>query len=567
MKIKKYKKAIRSKYDPVRLIFGNLYSRHKTKISNYNTAQINSILFNYAIPDATQIIHALYKEMVILCDSNEYLKYNYSHSEAAEKLHLFGYIYTYNFRPPPNYISLDKFNSSIMFKLLTYKQELIDRYNYYMLRKDQKLNNESGKDYDEHYMDLKPLYDSSDYKKTNNDNKISKRSSSKNKPSINLKNFKSKIKKNVHFSKDNFNLKSYISFINEESKYESKFESKGVSKYMEPIEIKENEEENNENSMESVLKMMENFKNKIVDKNENKIFINKKNRNVSTVNINKNTDIIKMKNRYSKRGLTGEFLINQNKIIDLIKKYRQNFTKNNKYYLSIEQFKEKLKENNKMKNHLEKYWKTNKNFVTNLIENKNINIKNRILFPSFSQCFNYTSEDTISKKFNINYYNILSLSQRSKLSTLTCNSRMPSLSPQSHSHFFFKKKNLNLNLNRNKLINSVGNKRNRNSLIMEIKNNSDFMKNKKFFCIFASETKDTKTNTRSTEKNLYVKMNMTNKEKKKKIISFIPLNNIKNYSRNDSNYKRKYTYNLSKKYDYFGNSSLHNENNFFKSFQ
>ena len=102
---------------------------------------------------------------------------------------------------------------------------------------------------------------------------------------------------------------------------------------------------------------------------------------------------------------------------------------------------------------------------------------------------------------------------------------------------------------------------------MEIKNNSDFMKNKNFFCIFPSETKDTKTNTKSTEKNLFVKMNMTNKEKKKKIISFIPLNSIKNYSRNDSNCRRKHTYNLSKKYDYFGNSSLHNENNFFKSFQ
>ena len=559
---KKYKKAINSKYDPVRIIFGNLYSKHQTKISNYNIAKINSILFTYGIPDATQIIDALYKEMVILCDSNEYLKNNYSHEDSSEKLQLLGYIYTYNFRPPPNYISLDKFNSNIMFKLLNHKQELIDRYNYYMLKKQQDLNNESGKDYDDHFMDLKPLYDSSDYKKTNNDNKLSKKSSSKNKPNINLRNLKGKLKKNVHFSKDTFNLKSYISFINEESK----FESKGVSKYMESIEIKENEEENNENSMESIMKIMENFKKNIVDNNKN-ILIVKNNYNANKVNNNNkdNTDIIKMKKRFSKRLLTGEILINQNIIIDLLKKYRHNFTKSNKYYLSIDQFKEKLKENNKMKDHLEKYWKTNKKFVTNLIENKNINLKNKILFPNFSPRFDYTSEDTLSKKFNTNFYNILSLSNKSKLSSISYNSRMPSISPRPNRHIFFKKHTLNLNLNKNKLINSVGNKRTKNSLIMKIKNNSDFMKNKKFFCVISSETKD--TNTRSTEKNLILKRNNINKENKKKIIPFFPLNIIRDHSRNNFNFRRKCTYNLSKKYDYFGNSSFQNENNFFKSFQ
>ena len=53
----------------------------------------------------------------------------------------------------------------------------------------------------------------------------------------------------------------------------------------------------------------------------------------------------------------------------------------------------------------------------------------------------------------------------------------------------------------------------------------------------------------------------------KRVLSFISLNSQKNYSRNDYNFRKNSTYNLSKKYDYFGNYSLHNENNFFKSFQ
>lgn len=558
MKLKKYKKSKRSKYDPIRIIFGNLYLKHKTKIINYNISQINSILFNYSIPDATQIIRALYKEMVILCDSNEYIKNIYSFQDSLEKLKIFGYIYTNNFRPPPNYISLDRFNSNVMFKLLSYKQELIDRYNYYKLQKELNINNENGKNYEDNVMDLKHLYDSSDNKKTNTEKILSKKSSSKNKP--NIKSPKSKLKKNVVFSKDTFNLKSNISSIYDESKYESKFESKGVSKFMEPIEIKENEEENKENSIESVMKIMENFKKKIEDNNEKKILINRNFRNFHSINICKrNTEIRKAKTRSYKRGLTGQMLYNQTKIIDLIKKYRHNFIKNNKYFLPIEKFKEKMKENNKKKEYLEKYWKINKNFVTNLIENKNINIKNRILFPNFSLQFNYTSEDTITKNFTNNYYNLLSLSPISKMSTFT-NSKMTSLSPKSqNNNNYFKKYKLNLNRNRNKVINSFKNKRNKNSLIMKIKNNSDFMKNKNFICINSTDTKST------SEKNLTNKATSNNKEYKKKIISFLPLNIIKKHSMNNIKLRRKYSDNISKKYDYFGNSSLQNDYDYLKS--
>ena len=554
MKLKKFKKAIKSKYDPVNLIYGYIYARHKTRISNYNKAQINSILFTYSIPNSTQVIQALYKEMIILCDTNEYLKSLYSHQEGNAKLKLFGYIYAANFRPPPNYISLDKFNSDIMFRLLTCKQELIDRYNYYMLKKENDLKNENEDDYDENFINLKHLYDSSEEKKTN-EIVLSKKSSSKLKPKLNFRGFR-KSKKNVHFSKDHFNLKSYISFIEDESKLESKFESKGVSKYMEPIEIKENEEEN-ENSFDSVMKLMENFKYNIIDNNENIYLNNNNNNNVKKIKNLKNTSINKYKERFNKRGMTGDMLINQNKFISLIKKYRYNFGKQNKYYLSIDKFKEKLKQNNKTKNQIEKYWKINKNFVTNLIENKNIkinnlkNIKNRLLYTNLSSTINYTPESTIQRNYNTNYYNLLSLSPKSIISTITYNTKLSSISPKSQSNIFFKQHNLNLNFNikRNKNnANSVGNINSRNTLKMKIKNNSDFMRNKNFYCIF-----------NESEKN---KLNIANKDKKKKIISSFPFHIFKKRSSDNIRYRRKNSFNDSNKYDYFGSGPLPTGNKF-----
>ena len=552
MKLKKFKKPIKSKYDSVSLIYGYIYTRYKTRISNFNKAQINSILFNYSIPNSTQVIQALYKEMIILCDSKEYLKSLYSHQESNAKLKLFGYVYMANFRPPPNYTSLDKFNSDIMFKLLTSKQELIDRYNFYMLKKENDLKNVNEDDYDENFINLKHLYDSSEEKKTN-EIMLSKKSSSKIKP--NFRNF-GKSKKNVHFSKDHFNLKSYMSIIEDESKLESKFESKGVSKYMEPIEIKENEEEN-ENSFDSVMKFMENFKYKIIDNNRNIYLNNGNNNKIKKIKNIKNSSIIKYKERFNKRGMTGEMLINQNKFISLIKKYRYNLGKQNKYYLSIDKFKEKLKQNNKAKNQIEKYWKINKNFVTNLIENKNIkiknlkNIKDGLLYTNLTPTINYTPESTIQRNYNTNYYNLLSLSPKSIISTITYNTKLSSISPKSQSNIFFKQHNLNLNFNikRNKNnANSVGNINSRNTLKMKIKNNSDFMRNKNFYCIF-----------NESEKN---KLNIINKDKKKKIISSFPFHIFKKKSSDNIRYRRKNSFNESNKYDYFGSGSLPTGNKF-----
>lgn len=549
MKLKKYIKAIRSKYDPVRIIFGNIHLKHKTRLSNYNISQINSILFNYSIPNSTQIISVLYKEMVILCNSNEFIKNNYSDKESSEKLKILGYIYSNNFRPPPNYISLDKYSRDIMFKLLKNKQQLIDRYNYYKLQKEKDLKCENIEDYEDNYINLKFLYDySNEDKNVINDNLFSKKSNSKNKPKINLKNTKGKLLKNVHFSKENFNLKSYISLDDE-----SKFESKGVSK-MDQIDIKEKEEKD-ENSIDSVMKLIDTFQKNNKENNLNKSKNNQNHGIIYKFKNNKNNSSTRLFERINKRGMTGEMLISQNKIISLIKKYRHNFGKNNKYYLSVENFREKLKENKKLKDYLQNYWKINKNFVTNLIENKNIKIKDKVLYPNFSSKFNYTSEDTIPKNIKINY--LLSPTQKSKISNFSVNSKLSYLSPQSQGNICFNnyKLNLYLNINRNKLnTNIFENKKSTSELIMKIRNNSDFMKNKKFYCIIPYPKINNLTN----------KVNMTSKNKKNKILSFLPLN-IKKHS--NFRYRRKNSFNLVNKYNYFGSSFLSNENNNFKSFE
>ena len=544
MKLKKYKKNIKNKYDPVRIIYQDIYSKYITKISNYNIAQINSILFNYSIPNSTQIIKVYYKEMIYLCDKKEYIKYYFSKEEIYQKMKLLGYIYFNNFRPPPNYLSLDNYNRNIMHKLLMYKQELIDRYNYYMMIKENNLNDKNI-DYEDNNINLKPLYDSSDDKKTNN-NVISKKSTSKNKNKIiiNNKNTKGNIKKNVHFSNETFNLKSYISGMDEESKYESK----GVSKYMEPVTIKD-EEEKNENSIDSVMKIMNYFKIKEDDsinfkKSQSRGFI-------YNLKKNKSNNSIKFDEKNSKRRFTGEFLINQNKIINLIKNFRKNFGKTNKYYLSIEKFKENLEKNNKMKDHLEKYWKINKNFVTNLIENKSLKIKNKSLLnsyltPTFS--FNSTLDNSISKNINNKYFNLISLSPQSKFSSMNINSKLFNLSPQCHSNNLFTKYKLstNININKNRCTNSVGNKKIKNSLLMKIRNNSNYMKNKKFSCV-------------ETKIKLINKTNTFNKNINNKNLAFSPFKKINDtfFSQNNRN-KLKNSFNCSNKYDYFGTNSLSN---------
>ena len=74
------------------------------------------------------------------------------------------------------------------------------------------------------------------------------------------------------------------------------------------------------------------------------------------------------------------------------------------------------------------------------------------------------------------------------------------------------------------------NKKSTSELIMKIRNNSDFMKNKKFYCIIPYPKINNITN----------KVNMTSKNKKNKILSFLPLN-IKKHS--NFRYRRKNSFN------------------------
>ena len=550
MQRKKFRKLIKSPYDPVRIIFGNIYSKYKTNPINYDIAQINSILFNYLIPNSTQIIKALYKEMVLLCDKKEYIKYKYSYEESEEKLQIIGYIYVKYFKPPPNYNALDRNNQKIMFNLLKYKQELIDRYNYYKMQKNLKKGN--IEDNEDNYAILGQLvYDSSDELKINNENR--KESGFKNKPRENIiNNIKLKSKKNVQFSKDNFNLKSFISDFGE-SKYESKVLSRN-----EPIEIKENEE-NKENSIESVQKLMDNFK----KENNNDIeYTNAKNykkfHKFSNSRLKYSSKNILV--RITKKGFTGEMSINKKKIINLIKKNRYNFGKNNKCYLSIENFKEKLKENNKMKNSIEKYWKINKNFVTNLIENKSIKIRNDNFLKSSFPRFNYTSEDsTIKNDVNSEYFNYISLSTKAKISKINFNSKLPPLEKITNNNNIYSKKykiKPIIRMKKNNISNSIENNNSQNVLMKLIQNNSVFMRNKKFKCIFSKSDKNDGNST------------TINNDKKKKRISFNSFNNTsKNYFVNYKFRRKKNinSVNLRNKFDYFSSSSHSNENEFFKS--
>ena len=215
MEMNKKNKRI-SNIDPVRIIFTNIYTKYKTNISNYNIGQINSLLFNYCIPNSTQILRAFYKEMKIICDNGEYIKKNYNINESSEKLKLCGYIYVNNFKPPPNYLSLDKINLDIMRKLLIHKQDLIDRYNFYMFKKGNKNISKSDNInfLQDNFINIRNIYDSSSLDKRNDINfnhNNTKVKSAKNKPkpilAINKtkEKEKEKGKKTAHFLKNEQN--------------------------------------------------------------------------------------------------------------------------------------------------------------------------------------------------------------------------------------------------------------------------------------------------------------------------------------------------------------------------
>ena len=571
MKINKKNKKF-SNIDPVRIIFTNIYTKYKTNVSNYNIGQINSILFNYSIPNSTRILSSFYKEMIITCDNGEYIKYKYNINESTEKLKLYGYIYINNFKPPPNYLGLDKINLDIMRKLLIQKQDLIDRYNFYMI---QKKNENISKDDNinfikDNFIDIRNIYDSSSLDKRNDINNINtKVNSAKNKPkpilSINKTKEKEKGKKTAHFlrneqndtNNNNYTLKSYLSSLDEESKF--------VSKNMEPNapEMKENEE-NKENSIDSIMNLMENFKStdKDGDNNDKNIIYRKEYHSIlNPKNNNKRKKAI-ISTRHQKRTLTNQLLFNKNNIYNMINNYKKNTFRMNKYYLSIEKFRERLHENEKIKKYLENYWKTNKNLIKNLIDSikvykshyhHNDIMMNNVSSTNYSSKLDYTLEVSlsISKNKNYNYFNdILSFNSKSKL-TLSPNLKQL-MNQNSYKSIPFKK--YKLNINKNKFINSAEMETSKNPIIMKIRKNSDFMKNKNFTCIF-----------KKLNNVKYKKSSKTNNEtNKNKIVTLLPLSKIKKNNLLNNRYNIQSSFNLSNNFKSLRSSSVSNRNKLFK---
>ena len=567
MKLNKNNKRI-SNIDPVRIILTNIYKKYKTNISNYNIGQINSILFNYSIPNSTQILRAFYKEMIIICDNSEYIKNKYDISESSERLKLYGYIYINNFKPPPNYLSLDKINLDVMRKLLIHKQDLIDRYNFYIFQKENESlsRNENINFIKDNFIDIKNIYDSSSLDKRTVIN--TKVNSPKNKPkpilTINKTKEKEKGKKTAHFLKNerndtnntnnnNFNLKSYISSLDEESKF--------VSKNMEPSspDIKE-DEENKGNSIDSLMNLMENFKNinKEDDNNIKNIIHRKEFQSILSPKNNKKRTKRSITTRYHKRTFTNQLLFNKNNIYNMINDYRNNNYRMNKYYLSIEKFRERLHENEKIEKYLENYWKCNKNLIKNLIDSKRANknyyhhdILNHASSTNFSSKINHTLEGSMSlfKNNNYNYFNdILSFSSKTKL-TLS-----PNLKKLMNKHNNFSFKKFKLNINKNKFINSAEIKESKNPMIMKIRNNSDFMKNKNFTCIFKKLNND-------KDKKLAKTINETNKNK---IVTLLPLSKINKHNLLNNRYNRQISFNFSNRFNSLRPSSVSNRDKFYK---
>ena len=155
-------------------------------------------------------------------------------------------------------------------------------------------------------------------------------------------------------------------------------------------------------------------------------------------------------------------------IINDINKNNINFIKNINSKDSINKLKTKHLQNNKNKNkrslvqkYLDNYWKENKNFITNLIGNKNIiNFGRNVFQKSF-----YSTNNSE----NINNF----LSTKSMLS--------------SRSNKSIKIKLKSNSFNKNKFPQGAKKAELNNTLRKKIQNNSYFMKNKNFHCISNKE--------------------------------------------------------------------------------
>ena len=424
--------------DRIKIIYEGIYSKYKTNKTNFDIAQINSILYKSSIINAIQYIKFRFREMSILSDCEEYFQ-KYSYKESIDKLKLLGYIYVNNFKPPPNYLSMGICIYNIMCQYLKEKQNLIDRNIFTNIIKEKKNKNRLENAIMEKYNDF---YNSKNFSKSSYS-----MSSNKN------QSFENKYFKEITNAKNKILIFSFPKNNNNKSKHDEK-KIKGV-KYL------------SENSFDSIKKWIEH--NKISSNNnisckikDNNIqYYNKTNSEIRKFKENKKITIRRNKILFS----TKPIFQTKNNILELIKNLKKE--KINKYRLSIDNFKKKLKQNRKniMKTHIENYWKTNKKFVTNLIENQNHDI------------INY------NEKYNPNkmHLSTLNSSENSKINnnSVIYNNFKSIKMPLSSKNI--KPKHISLNKSKKKL--------KQNSLIAKIQNDSDFMKNKNFSCVFPSTRK------------------------------------------------------------------------------
>ena len=331
--------------DFIKIIRKGLYSKYKSDEENFYIAQINLILFKPKRLSSKYFLGNYLKEMSIYNDDIEYFDKYYYKYDSYNKLKILGYIYFNNFYPPPNYLSFENSVNSIMFKLLREKQNLIDRNivtNFLIYEKSR--NKKTKKK-------LKKINDDNNFFKTANSYRT-------NISSFSNYNNQSIEKNNNLYEKEN--SKNIINI----------FQTFRKSK-----EIKYKEKEINNNSNDSITKLVKKLKsikiNNIINKNKIKLKISTNSKNqINKINAN-NHPLDKNKHiMFSSQNL----FHNKSNIMQLIKNRDMKNKKITKYKLSVEDFKENLKKNRKykMKKYFDNFWKLNKNFVTNLIENKNI---------------------------------------------------------------------------------------------------------------------------------------------------------------------------------------------------
>lgn len=461
--------------DKLKISWKSLYSKYKPNIVDYDIAYINALLFKYPIKNDIQYLKFRFNEMSILSDTKEYFQ-EYSYKDSVLKLKLLGYIYVNNFKPPPNYLSMGFKVYNIMSKGLKEKQNLIDRNIYTNFLKEKKYKNR---------LENAILEKRNDFVNSKNFSKsIDSLTSNKN------QNFENK------YSRD-------INNVNIITKEKNKIKIFSLPKKKEGTKfIEENIKDINESSIDSVMRLIDHFKTK--KKNNNYNIINHPTNNTNIINCGTKTKIdIKQPRdniipiiKQSKIFFSSKTLgYNKDKIFELMKNLKKK-EKNMRYHLSVDSFKLKLKNSRKsiMKERIDNYWKTNKNFITNLIENNNnIIIQNQKLINSRYYSWTNLSENSKINNFSINYNNLL-LNQFS--------SRSKNVQPK--------------HISLNSCSSRTRNKNRDNTLFMKIQNDSDFMRNKNYSCVFPNEKKIEQNKKHLNHQNNY----KSNNSDKKQIFPF-----------------------------------------------